>query len=306
MESLENLGVDTPYGQGGRPLLVDPATEAEFQLACSPISNWQFTLGTDYKSRAVSGVWGSLSIVTGPFSPTIVTEANVPLLSDKGQDTGHTIAGATTIPLTDEQSKLAAQSSKLWIQGGTPTQPITDPVTYGFGALRCATDNLNGDNVEWISYPPDGTHVFCFAYYVKPAPTSGTIIVRKEVSGLGSDEPQKFRFTGNVSFAPGGEFFLTASSDERGLAVVHPCRRRDVDVPRAHPRVHRADGHHLRVGEQDEQDHARPRNGRGLGRAGSEGHRHVHVQEHVAAAGQARDPQDHAGRHRLVRLRHQG
>ena len=81
-------------------------------------------------------------------------------------------------------------------------------MTYGFGALRCATDNLNGDNVEWISYPPDTTHVFCFAYYVKPAPTSGTITVRKEVS-LPPDTPaQKLRFTGNISYA-NNEFFLT-------------------------------------------------------------------------------------------------
>ena len=84
----------------------------------------------------------------------------MPLLNGSGQSTGETIAGATTIKLTEEQSKLAAQASKLWIQGGTPTQPITDPVTYGFGALRCATDNLNGDNVEWISYP-----------LLKPGPT---------------------------------------------------------------------------------------------------------------------------------------
>ena len=51
--------------------------------------------------------------------------------------------------------------------------------------------------------------MFCFAYYVKPAPTSGTITVRKEVS-LPPDTPaQKLRFTGNISYA-NNEFFLTA------------------------------------------------------------------------------------------------
>ena len=116
-----------------------------------------------------------------------------------------------TIELTAEQRQLATQGSKLWIQGGTKKNPITDAETYGFGALRCATDNLNGDNVEWISYPPDTTHVFCFAYYVTPPPTSGTITVRKEVS-LPPDTPaQKLRFTGNISYA-NNEFFLTASN----------------------------------------------------------------------------------------------
>ena len=214
MESLKNLGRDTPYGQDGRPLLVDPKTEAEFQKACSPISNWQFTLGTGYRTRAIDGVWGSLSIVTKPFDTSIVTKDSVPLLEASGEPSGETIAGATTITLTDDQSKLAADQSKLWIQGGTPTQPITDPVTYGFGALRCATDNLNGDNVEWISYPVTDAHVFCFAYYVKPAPTSGTIVVRKEVSGPGSDKPQTFKYSGNISFTGNNEFFLTAKNDD--------------------------------------------------------------------------------------------
>jgi hypothetical protein len=196
MESLQDLGRDTPYGVGGVPLIVDPAIEAAVQPSCTAIDNWQFTLGTGYQTRAVPGVWGSLSKVTGPFSPTIVTRDQVPLRNGAGVDTGASIAGATTITLTPDQAKLAASASKLWIQGGTPTLPITDPVTYAFGALRCATDNLNGDNVEWISYPPNTIHVFCFAYYVKPAPTSGTIDVVKDVTLPPEVAPQKVRFTG--------------------------------------------------------------------------------------------------------------
>ena len=60
---------------------------------------------------------------------------------------------------------------------GTGRSPATRTV-YGFAALRCATDNLNGDNVEFIAYPVGGVnHVFCFAYYVSPAPKPGKIIV---------------------------------------------------------------------------------------------------------------------------------
>ena len=184
MESLKDLGADTPYGQNGLPFLVDPVVEADAQPDCTAIDNWEFTLGTGITIRDAvpPEPWGRLSYVTGPFSPTIFTQSAIPLLNGVGQPTGATISGATTITLTDEQRRLATQGSKLWIQGGTPANPITDSERYGFGALRCATDNLNGDNVEWISYPPNTTHVFCFAYYVTPPPTSGTITVRKEVT----------------------------------------------------------------------------------------------------------------------------
>jgi hypothetical protein len=49
------------------------------------------------------------------------------------------------------------------VQGGTPADPILGqryPGVYGFGALRCAIDNLNGDNVEWILFPFGVEHVF--------------------------------------------------------------------------------------------------------------------------------------------------
>jgi hypothetical protein len=218
MESLKDLGADTPYGVAGVPLNVDPTIEANVQPLCTPIANWAFTLGTGYQTRAVPGVWGSLSRVTGPFSPTIWTQDTIPLRDGLGRPVGSsTIAGATTIQLTPAQVQLAAASSRLWIQGGTPTLPITDPETYAFGALRCATDNLNGDNVEWISYPPNTLHVFCFAYYVKPAPTSGTIEVVKESTLPAGTPSQRVRFTGNISY-DNNEFFLTTSTGKPGRA----------------------------------------------------------------------------------------
>ena len=213
MESLKDLGVDTPYGENGLPFVVNPVVEAQVQPRCTAIANWQFTLGRGISIRDAEPPepWGRLSYATGPFSPVIVTEDSVALLDSVGQPTGATISGATTIVLTGEQRDLAAGASKLWIQGGTKDDPITDAETYAFGALRCATDNLNGDNVEWISYPPNATHAFCFAYYVKPAPTSGTITVRKEVSLPPSVLPQRLRFTGNISY-DNSEFFLTAGN----------------------------------------------------------------------------------------------
>ena len=206
-ESLQDLGPDSAY-QSGQP--IDPELEAAKQPACKALPGWQFTLGTGILGRAVSGPWGSLSIVTDPFATHIVTDDETSLLNDQGQPTGRTIAGATTIALTDDQADLAAGSSALWAQGGTPADPILDepfPGQYGFAALRCGIDNLNGDNVEWIAYPAGASHVFCYAYYVKPPPTSGTIIVRKVVTSP-ADATQTFTFSGNVTFNADGRFQL--------------------------------------------------------------------------------------------------
>ena len=75
---------------------------------------------------------------------------------------------------------------------------------YAFGTLRCASDNLNGDNVEFIYFPAGVTHVFCYGIYVKPPPTSGTITIRKQVTGNPPESNAAFRFTGTLSFNPTG------------------------------------------------------------------------------------------------------
>ena len=86
------------------------------------------------------------------------------------------------------------RGSRLWIQGGTTTDPLLDDATppfdpaQAFGALRCSIDNLNGDNVEWIGYPQGTTHVFCYYFTVSPAPDAATIVVKKTLKG-GSAEP---------------------------------------------------------------------------------------------------------------------
>jgi choice-of-anchor A domain-containing protein/uncharacterized repeat protein (TIGR01451 family) len=212
-ESLKDLGADTAY-QSGQP--INPDIEKTNQPNCTPIVGWQFTLGTGYLSRAVSGPWGSLSIVTDPYSTSLVTQESVPLLNDQGVPTGRDLSGAVTVALTDDQAAQAANPSSLWIQGGTPEDPILNalhPGEYGFAALRCAVDNLNGDNVEWIGYPAGATHMFCYAYYVKPPPTSGTIVVRKVVSDP-AGATQSFPFTGNISFNPDNSFSLDVSKGQ--------------------------------------------------------------------------------------------
>jgi uncharacterized repeat protein (TIGR01451 family) len=212
MESLQDLGKDTLY-TSGEP--INPLKELRGQPLCKPISGWTFTVGSGIKEKAVSGPWGSLSIVTGAEDTPILTEASTPLRGWGGQLIPDiSIRGATTFELNGAQAERGGRNA-LWIQGGTTTDPVlfSDPRfvgKYGFGALRCSVDNLNGDNVETIAFPTGTRHAFCYAYYVTPPPASGTIVIRKEVKGSGS-AAQDFQFGGNVSYNPGGAFSLSAA-----------------------------------------------------------------------------------------------
>ena len=209
-ESLENLGPDSPYNSNPAAL-VSPLFEGRPpQTACSPLTGWQFTLGHGYQSMAVSGPWGNLSKVTDPFSgPSIVTHASTPLYNGQHQQVADlSIPGAVTIELTDDERKQASTASQLWAQGGTPDDPVLAQQfpgpQYGFAALRCAADALNGDNVEYVYFPAGVTHVFCYAFYVVPPPTSGTITIEKKVVGAPAGQNPSFAFSGSISYDPNG------------------------------------------------------------------------------------------------------
>ena len=203
VESLKDLGPDTQYGDSGA--LIDPVYEDFIapQTNCQPLPGWQFTLGTGYESRAVTGDWGSLSKVTGAYNTSIVTQDSAPLLDTNASPVADTtVAGATTIELTDDQRAQANNPDQLWAQGGTPTDPVLAGMypgpEYGFGTLRCATDNLNGDNVEFIYFPAGVRHVFCYAFYVKPPPTTGLITIQKQVIGAPAGTNPSFPFNGDI------------------------------------------------------------------------------------------------------------
>ncbi len=147
-----------------------------------------------------------------------ITQATVPARDFDGHPVsgGVKIQGAVTIGLNRDQVDRSAQN-RLWLQGGTPEDPMlyADPAfagRYGFGALRCAIDDLNGDNVETIQFPSGTRHMYCYAYYVTPPPASGTIVIRKQVEG--SEASESFRFTGNVSYNEGGAFDLSAADGD--------------------------------------------------------------------------------------------
>ena len=169
-----------------------------------------------------------------PNTTPIVTEASVPNRDADGVAIPNTsIAGATTVELTDAQKTLAQQSSRLWIQGGVPGDPVLDAVPafrggYAFGALRCSIDNLNGDNVEWIAYPTGREHVYCFAYYVTPPPGSATVTIRKQVSSPPS-ATKSFEFEGNISYTQTHTFSLNVVKGNTPSATFYRAETRPGD-----------------------------------------------------------------------------
>ena len=318
VESLQDLGPNTQYDDTG--ILINPAYEKmPPQDRCQPIPQWQFTLGTGYQSRAVTGVWGSLSKVTDPYSTRIVTRVLTPLLNDDGSLVPFRfLAGAVTIRLTRDQAEAAGEPDRLWAQGGTPDDPVlaqkfgtVDAPEYAFGTLRCASDNLNGDNVEFIYFPAGVTHVFCYAFYVKPPPPSGTITITKHVVGapaghtlsscspavvpgasrsiqVGSRSPTHESATFYRAAGNPGTPLPTWTVTENPVAGYTTSVSCQALAPGGGPGQSVSDVNGANVDDPP-----------GGGRA-----RHMHVHEHLRPADRrSRDRQDHPGRGRDVRLR---
>ena len=179
-ESLRDLGKDTVYTAGQPDLAghrgAEPARTATRSF------DWQFALGTGYTGKTPATDY--LSTVTGDYGQTIRVLPTTPELDRNGNDTGRTLQAAVTVTLTDAQAQRAQQGNGCGPRAAPrPTRCSTASSArdYGFGALRCAIDNLNGDNVEWIGFPSQSTHVFCYYYAVTPPPSAGTIVVRKQL-----------------------------------------------------------------------------------------------------------------------------
>ncbi len=208
MESLRDLGPDSQYLDSDE--LVNPDAESKPpQDGCHPITGWDFKLGKGIQAGVDTGVWGSLSRVTDPYDTTITTHATTPLLNQNAQPVDdEMITGAATVELTNAERAQVGGGSSLWMQGGVPGDPVLTAKfpgpQYGFGALRCATDAVNGDNVEYIYFPAGIKHVFCYGIYVKPPPTSGTITIAKRVVGAPVGTSPTFPFNGDLSYDPNG------------------------------------------------------------------------------------------------------
>jgi hypothetical protein len=212
MESLQNVGANSLYASAPNTGAVRPDVEnlsAAGQASCEPLTDWAFGLaqGTGGKD---SGDYGSLSKVRSPFE-SVKTVATTPELDAFGNDTGRTIDGAVTYNLTPTQITGLSNRS-TWVQGGIPGSPLNGNSKIAFGTLRCAIDNANADNIEWLGVTNGARHMFCYAYYVDTAEKSGTIVVRKVVPQGGAGV--SFGFGGDLSFTSGGEFKLAANSSQ--------------------------------------------------------------------------------------------
>lgn len=204
MQSLEDLGVDSIYPRGvpvGPAIESDPATG---QAPCTPMEGWTFGFGNGFGAPD-TGSFGSLTPVVN-LNGTSTTKASTPLLDSLGNPTGQAIAGAATMVLNPAQIELIEGPGSLTAQGGIPGNPLNGVSNLAFGVLRCATDNVNGDNVEYVNFPAGVRHVFCYAYYVDQTPAPGRITIAKQVTG--PSEGVAFGFGGNVSYNPGGAFSL--------------------------------------------------------------------------------------------------
>ncbi|WP_101845828.1 prealbumin-like fold domain-containing protein [Zhihengliuella sp. ISTPL4] len=196
MESLRDLGADTTYPANG---IITVADENAGSPNCSPLQDWRLTMGRSHQGKTAATL--NLSTVTQPFATSIVTKPSVPELDAQGVGTGRIIEGAVTVELDPAQAQIVRSGQTLWVQGGTPSEPLNgQQETHGYAALRCAQDAVNGDNVEFVSFPKNQTHVFCYYYTVSPPPESGTIVVRKQLAP-GSLGQGTFRFDGNLSYA---------------------------------------------------------------------------------------------------------
>ena len=210
-EAATAPGRDNGYDEGQG---VDPAVEGANSNGCTALNGWHFTLGAGAEMK------GALSSVTGPTQDVGPTGSTTPLLNAADAPTGPSIDGAVTVTLTDDQIKRAV-TRQLWVQGGTPAGP--DP-PYGFGVLRCGYDGRAGTNVQWIGFPAEVRHVFCFAYYVQSAAPAGTLIVRtKPTRALGY--PQRFTYDAGNSYSPGKRLTVASTGNPVDVSLVTYGRR---------------------------------------------------------------------------------
>ena len=130
-----------------------------------------------------------------------------------------------------------------------------------------------------MRFPTGTTHVFCYAYYVTPPPTSGMIIIRKQVD---VDAPQSytqdFRFVSNITYNASGDFLLAVNNNapaSQPLSARRPHRACAVGSNRgragrlatAVTRVHQRERHQF-------DEHRRREGGDPARRVR---HRHVHL-----------------------------
>ena len=168
----------------------DPTPAPTPSIATVDMTFWDFTCPSydvvpanqnPGSSDATGGHWGELdtSYQTVEVNPatdvpaTCVAQPGVGFVLTRG-DGGSVISmpttgadGSVVVTLAGEDAVLPKASS--WNTGVVVTQDVQEG--YGFGALRCFTDVLNGDNVEGIYGWNGRDALVCIAYNVAESPT---------------------------------------------------------------------------------------------------------------------------------------
>ena len=112
-----------------------------------------------------------------------------------------------------------------------PGSPLGGRSDLAFGTLRCAIDNANGDNIEWVGMSTGTRHTYCYAYYVGAVEQSGKIIIRKTVPQGGNGA--NFGFGGDLSFSSGGGFSLAAGNSQTFIRAAGQDWHVSEDLPAA-------------------------------------------------------------------------
>jgi uncharacterized repeat protein (TIGR01451 family) len=161
---------------------------------CKPLTGWPFTLGGAPASQPVETGSGPLSVLANPIGRPIRTRdrAFLPKLPS-GSVKGRTVAGARTIVLPSALVKASAEGD-LWVQGGTPSEPVPDGGLL-LVTLRCTGTGGRARNVQQLSLSPGGAHLFCFAFYVRRGSGAKGRLRESRAGHPGEPQPPRVVYT---------------------------------------------------------------------------------------------------------------
>ncbi len=115
--------------------------------------------------------------------------------------TGNTSGGTVDITLTQEQLDAAeAGPNNLWVK-----ENYRNGEGYGFAAVKCHTDHLHRDNLEWIDLSGNNATLnpVCVAFNVAPEDPTKTVQVTKTWDGGTPTAEQTAAFS--VTITPNGD-----------------------------------------------------------------------------------------------------
>ena len=303
MESLKDLGADTPYGQNGLPLLVDPAVEAQVQPNCTAIDNWAVHArqGDRDPRRGAAGAMGPAELRDRPVrTDDLHAERPCRCCNGTGQPTGATISGATTIELTAGAAPARGAGQQA-VDPGRDARRSRSPTPRPTGSARCAARPTTSTATTSSGSPTRRTRRTCSASRTTSSrrrraarsPSARRSRCRRTRPRRRSASPatSPTRTTSSSSPSSNGKTdsisFIRAGGIDAGTSRRRSRRSAKLDRHRLHVEAAAARS----ITDVDDRAH---HGGAGAGRR-----RGLHVQEHVPAT--AVRPDAAQGQHRRHR-----